>query len=132
MDKNLTEYLAGKQCQGFKARPQYFQDGDYVTFFFQEGRAVEDRIDSLVTVYRSMATKEMVGCKVKGVKRILDAIGEFGALGILIRDGKVNLAVLLLGAALVNPNQTENYKRVSSDLPDTPIDSKELPLQLAA
>src|SRR5215211_4572097 len=101
MAKDLAAYLEGKTCAGRKEKPVYFQDGDFVTFFFADDEAYEERADELVTFYRSFETGKLVGCKIKGVKRLLSKLGNFG---VAIQDGesKVMLWMLFIGAALEN------------------------------
>ena len=121
MAETLATYLAGKRCMGLKSRPLYFQDGDFVTFFFKEDLAFEERVDELVTVYRSMRTREMVGCKIKGVHRILSTLGNFG---VVIDDTRVQLGMLFLGAALVNPARRPEYERISRQYGSLNVDKE--------
>lgn len=81
MAQNLTEYLAGRKCQGFKAVPHYFPGGDFVTCYFSNEECFEQRVDDLLTVYLSMDTKELVGCKITGVKHVLQTAADFGVTG---------------------------------------------------
>src|SRR5262249_35468588 len=121
--KSLTEYLAEHDCKGFVPRPHYFQDGDFVSYYFAEDRAYEERVDELLTVFRSMATKELVGCKIKGVRRILKKLGAFG---VMIFDDNVTLGILFAGAALVNPDRSDSYERFGREYGRAPLDPKEL------
>jgi hypothetical protein len=73
MAMTLMEYLEGKECREFIPRPHYFQDGDYVTYFATDELAFEERIDQLLTIYRCMETNALIGCKIKGVRRILES-----------------------------------------------------------
>jgi hypothetical protein len=66
------EYLEGKECRDFVPRPHYFQDGDYVTYFSSDQLAFEERIDELLTIHRSMETNAVIGCKINGVRHILE------------------------------------------------------------
>jgi hypothetical protein len=123
MDKTLEQYLEGKTCEGLKLRPQYFQDGDFVTYFFREDVAYEERFDELLTIYKAMETGEMVGCKIKGVCRILSKLKAFK---VVVDDERWPLALMFLGAALVNPASQDEYQRHSEDYGEVTIDSKEL------
>ena len=77
MEQTLNDYLKTHPPQGFRAVPHYFPVGDYVTYYFRDERCYEERVDDLLTVYLSMTTNEVVGCKIKGVKHILRTAGEF-------------------------------------------------------
>jgi hypothetical protein len=128
--KTLAEYLAEKpNCKGFNARPHYFQDGDFVSYYFREDPAFEERIDELLTIYFSMDTGEMVGCKIKGVRRILQELGNFS---VTIEGGNVTLGLLFVGAALVNPSQKGQYEKLGSEHGKVPLDPEELRAALAA
>ena len=80
MEQTLNEYLESHTPQGFKPVPHYFPVGDYVTYYFRNERCYEERVDDLLTVYLSMATNKLVGCKIKGVKHILETAGEFSVM----------------------------------------------------
>jgi hypothetical protein len=68
MADKLTDYLQEHPCKGF--RPVPF---DFVTYYARGERCFERRIDDLLTVYLSMETEELVGCKIKGVKHLFTA-----------------------------------------------------------
>ncbi len=129
MAENLTERLAGRRCADFNPRPMYFQDGDYVTYFFKDEIAEENRVDELLTVYRSIKTGEMVGCKIKGVRRILQMLGRFG---VVIQDEHNVLGILFVGAALILPERREEHEKVGERVGSVPLDSKEIQSALAA
>ena len=78
MEQNLKEYLAEHPCKAFRAVPHYFPAGDYVTFYAKDERCIAERVDDLLTVFLSNQTGEMVGCKIKGIKHLLAAMGGFG------------------------------------------------------
>ena len=129
MAPTLMEYLAGKKCEVFIASPHYFQDGDFVTYFYRDDLAYEERIDELLTVYRSIDTQEMVGCKIKGVRRILQELGNFG---VFIDDGQMLLGMLFMAAAMVNPEKRQDYERVSRTYGNVRVDPKEFQTANAA
>jgi hypothetical protein len=89
MADKLTEYLQEHPCKGFRPVPFYSEMGDFVTYHARGERCYERRIDDLLTVYLSMETKELVGCKIKGVKHLLQTAGE---PFVSLNGGKVKLA----------------------------------------
>jgi hypothetical protein len=97
MADDLMTYLSGREATGFEPKPFYSQDGDFLTFFFIDADHYADRVDDRLTVYLSMDTGELVGCKIKGVRRILDTLGRFG---INLTDGHVQLSFLFLPGAM--------------------------------
>ena len=78
MEQNLKQYLTENPCKVFRPVPHYFPTGDYVTYYVKEDRCRAERVDDLLTVFLSNETGEMVGCKIKGVKHLLEAMGTFG------------------------------------------------------
>jgi hypothetical protein len=97
MAENLTQYLDEHPCQGFNPVPHYFAEGDFVTYYFRGERSYAQRVDDLLTVYRTFDTHELVGCKLKGVRQILKTAGAFN---VAIADGQVRLALFFfVGAA---------------------------------
>lgn len=71
--ESLQEYLdshwnAPRSATG---RPQYFKDGDYVSFFFKDDLCHAQRTNDHLTVYLSDDNGEIVGCKIKGVSQLL-------------------------------------------------------------
>ncbi|MGL6097338.1 MAG: hypothetical protein ACRC7O_16255 [Fimbriiglobus sp.] len=77
MAETLTDYIRTNRPRGFRATPHYFPSGDYLTYFSSEERCVAERLDDVITIYLSAETKELVGCKVKGVRQILETAGAF-------------------------------------------------------
>src|SRR2546428_11080786 len=94
----LTEHLAGKKPAKFTPRPHYIAEGDCLIFYFKDDESYAERVDELLTLYRSEKTGEVVGCEVKGIKCITKRLGEFG---IQIKDNNVDLRLLFGGYGLM-------------------------------
>ena len=52
--KDLTEYLETHEPGEFKSGVQYFPVGDYFTFYLSDERCYSERMDSLLTIFRSI------------------------------------------------------------------------------
>lgn len=63
-------YNKNPQPNEFESKPVYFRDGDYLTHFFSDEPYTAQRIDSLLTIYKSNSG-DIVGCKIKGVKQLV-------------------------------------------------------------
>lgn len=118
MEQTLNEYLKTHDCQGFRPVPHYFAFGDYLTYYFRDDRAYEQRVDDLLTVYLSMSTDELVGCKIKGVAHILRTAGDFG---VRVDDGDVRLGFFFfVGASTATGEEGkkryEELRRVAKDV----------------
>ncbi len=129
MAQELTEYLEGRSVSRFASVPHYFRDGDFVTFYVSDERCYTERVDQLLTVYRSATTGAMIGCKIKGVHRILNTLGDFS---VVIRDGAIRLGLLFLAAALdIDPSKRHFYREVARLAKDLSIAPNELPAMAA-
>jgi len=112
MAEDLVTYLGGREAKAFEPRPFYSPDGDFLTFFFREDDHYAERVDELLTVYLSMETKELVGCKIKGVRRILDTLGK---LGVLVDGGEAKLSFFFLsGAFSRQDSRRKRYEEIGT------------------
>lgn len=75
---SLTEFVSKNQPQGFNSRPYYSREGDSLSFYFRDEDSYGERVDQLLTLYRSIETGRIVGCQIKGVQCILKRLDEFG------------------------------------------------------
>lgn len=125
MAQDLMEYLKTHPPEGFKPVPHYFPQGDFVTYYFRNDPCFAQRVDDLLTVYLAFETKELVGCKIKGVKHILQTAGDFG---VSLDDGAVRLGVFFfVGASLAkDEGQRSRYAEIGREAKDVEMDRKEL------
>jgi hypothetical protein len=125
MAKDLKQYLEEHTGQGFRPVPHYFASGDFVSYYFRNDRCYAQRVDDLLTVYLAIGTGELVGCKIKGVKHILDTAGIFG---VMVDDGNVRLGLLFFyGAARAEGDeQKKRYEELARVAKDVTLDRKEL------
>lgn len=65
----IREAMNGEEQ--FKPRPWYNSYGDCLVFHASDEMGCADRIDGLLTLYRSLDTDDVVGFQVKGVQAIL-------------------------------------------------------------
>jgi hypothetical protein len=111
MAENLIEYLAEHPPQGFQPVPHYHSDGDFVTYYFRNDRCYAERVDDLLTVFVSFESKELVGCKIKGIQQILRTAGNFG---VSLDAGQVRLGMFFfVGASLAKSEvQRIRYEQI--------------------
>ena len=69
-------YLKSSPQKGFKSLPFYSKDGDFLTYYVDGSDHYEERIDNVLTVYRSFDSDELVGFKIKGVRILLRKANE--------------------------------------------------------
>ncbi len=86
----------------FLAEPWYNPYGDCIVYKMVDEAAVADRVDELLTIYRSAEDNRPIGFQLKGVTAI---IRKFGLLGVAVSeevDGtskeSVSLAAVILAA----------------------------------
>ena|SRR3990172_3827506 len=121
----LNEYLQTAKPESFTPKPFYSPEGDTLTYFLEDTEFYAKRLDDLVTVYRSTATDRLVGCKIKGVKRILERLGEFDVL--IDRDGTYYLGPFFLaGMAEAEEGKRPDYEELRRATRGVRIDRREL------
>jgi hypothetical protein len=125
MDQTLQEHLQTHHCHGFNPVPHYSALGDFLTYYFRDDRAYEQRVDGLLTVYLSMESHELVGCKIKGVRHILRTAGEFGVT--LDGDGvKLGFFFFVGAAAAKDAKQKQRYEELGRLAKAATVNRREL------
>jgi hypothetical protein len=125
MAETLIDYLEQREPRGFKPRPIYSVDGDFITVYLTDEDSYAQRVDELLTVYLSLEKSSLVGCKINGVRRLLKTLGDFG-VSIDGKDLSVNL--LFLAGALSSPEKRERYEEVGRQASDLTIPRESLHL----
>lgn len=95
------------------------------TYYFRDDPCYAERVDDILTVFFSFETKELVGCKVKGVKHILQTAGDFG---VSLDDGAVRLGIFFfVGASLAKDQvQRGRYDQIGRQAKEVTLDRREL------
>ena|SRR5258707_12766650 len=103
---SLTEFVSQNKPGNFSPRPFYSRDGDSLFFYFKDRPSYGERVDEFFTLYRSIETRELTGCQIKGVQCILKRLGAFG---VRITDKTVDLRIIFLGyrASVDDSSQAE-------------------------
>jgi hypothetical protein len=125
MVQNLIDYLRDNPCKGFRPVPHYSADGDFLTYHFRPEAGYEERVDDFLTVYRAFETGQIVGCKIEGVKRILDAAGAFG---VETGSGPIRLGFFFFAVAAVGKteDQARRYRELGQLTKDAAIEREQL------
>jgi hypothetical protein len=120
MADKLAEYLQAHPSKGFLPIPFYSESGDFVSYYARGERCYERRIDDLLTIYLSMRTDELVGCKIKGVKHLLQTAGDSF---VSVDSGKVKLAFFFaLGEKVArDPEQKRLYQELAAMAKDAEL-----------
>ncbi len=100
----------------FKPFATYDSDGDCTEFLTSGDTFYAERVDDLLTVYRSQDTGEVIGSLVKGVSGLVRKLGKnLPGLRIEIQDGSVKLEHLFLLAHWTRESpeiRTITYKKL--------------------
>lgn len=108
--EQLTAYLKERKFQRFVSRPHYFGHGDFVTYYMEDEPCRAHRVDDLLTVYLSKKSDKLIGCKIKGVRRLLREGGDFG---VIVKDEGIRLSFLFMIGLSLGSNGEERRKRYS-------------------
>ena len=128
----LAEQVAGES--GFTAASWYNPFGDCITFTLADEAKVADRVDHVLTIYRSAVDSRPIGYQIKGVLAI---IRRFGLSGLSVvrehDDGEllsVSVAFILLAASEDGPQTIQRREGYSIALdqngPPARISSRDL------
>ena len=125
----LADYLSTAKHKGFKSAPRYFKHGDHLTYFVKEDRCHSMRVNELLTIYASVKDGSLVGCKVKGVKQVMENLKQ---MHILVCDEEVSIGLLFVSVAAITQeaNTRDSVRDYAKQLPKTNVPKTEL--QLAA
>lgn len=77
MEKHFLEGVV-EGPQEFRAEPWYNADGDCVIYQTANEAVVAERIDEVLTVYRSAQDDRPIGFQIKGIKAIIEQFGLEG------------------------------------------------------
>jgi len=92
--ENLTDFLSALRDETvFESGAWYNGPGDCIEVHLAKDEYYAQRVDDVLTVFRSQSSGDIVGCQVKGMVALLQ---KTGSLGLEFRAKKVPLGVLFL------------------------------------
>ena len=99
-------------------RPWYNGPGDCIIFQTTDEATVADRIDEVLTIYRSVETNTPVGYQIKGVRALAEKFGWAGIRVDCKNEGneltEISISALLLGAYEQGPKTIGRRKGYAS------------------
>jgi hypothetical protein len=130
-DHFLKDCVTGEP--GFKAEAFYNPYGDCVDYQSVDEAICADRLDSLITLYRSAVDGRVIGFQIKGIKAILGALGfETMAVGAKKEaDQSISLIVLVLAACKLAEEKEarkDQLEALSSLFPEIADQNVSIPL----
>jgi len=114
----LISYVRSRQVsEEFKPCAFYGREEDALVFYFRNDPDYAKRVNKWLTLYLAMDSNELVGCRVKGVRRVLEDIGNFG---IDIGHKKVKLRILFLALLGAVPAEAkEDFLKIGKAATET-------------
>jgi hypothetical protein len=107
-------------AKAFQPVAYYDADGDCIEFIAKPDPFYAERIDELVTVYYSQASKEIVGSLIKGISKFLPKVLKHNpGFMIAIQDGKIRLEHIFLAHLWMRPSHptpTLTYRKTYEKL----------------
>src|SRR5437016_4260862 len=119
MEKHfLAELVAGQARE--KPRPWYSPEGDCIIYQIADEAIVADRIDEVLTIYRSAISNKPIGYQIKGVAALASRFGWEGVL-VASKQGaeelkEISLSALLLAAYEQGPKTIGRRKAYADAL----------------
>lgn len=105
----LSDVVAGEK-RGFTPEPWYNSYGDCIIYQMADEAIIADRIDAVLTIYRSALTKKPIGYQIKGVGALMKKYGWGGVFVESQEDNDglklVSMSALLLAAYEEGPKTT--------------------------
>lgn len=124
IDKTGLTHLLHENAPVGEFRPCAFYDSesDALTVYFSNEPDHGRRLNSRVTVYLSDETEDLVGCRIKGVRMVLDDIGSFD---VSISHGRMKLKMLFValhGTFATDEDGRSLYRRLGEAFSQTDLE----------
>jgi hypothetical protein len=91
------------------------READALTVYFEGDPDYSQRLSDHVTLYRSLETKEIVGCRIKGIADLIQDLPNY----IEVKHGSIKLSVIFLafrgGAEEHSSREINNLARAASE-----------------
>lgn len=96
MAESLRQFVLREGGEpSYNAEPWYNAAGDCIEFHFKPDEFFADRVDSVITLYRSIAKDDIVGLQLKGIAALHQMLGDFS---FQFQSKNASLGILILGA----------------------------------
>ena len=110
----LKDFVVNMTREAELPRPWYNPDGDCIIYQIADEAIVADRIDEMLTIYRSAIDDRPVGYQIKGVAAVARKFGWDGMSVESVEDGEsimaVSVSALLLAAYEGGPKTISRRK----------------------
>ena len=125
MEKHFLDNLMSDEgAPEFRPEPWYNPEGDCIIYETANEAVIADRIDEILTVYRSATDDRPIGFEIKGIQAILMKFGWDGlAVSSESHEGEVtsiSIAALLLAAYEDGPKNISRRHAYASAIASPP------------
>lgn len=119
----LEEAIKIKEDIGYppSRTPIFNKLGDYLEVFFDDEEYYSDWIDDTLTVFRSLETHELNGCKICNVSFLAQNV----SMMMEVKEDRVKLRFLLLNAMGTKPSR-EMYWNLEERAGELPVEISEM------
>lgn len=121
--EDLMEFVAQHKGNGeFQPYAYYGAEEDAITIYFKGDADYSRRCNSRVTVFFSLDGDELVGCRIKSLRHVLDDIGWFD---LTLKHGRVRVDLLFLalrGEFADEPELRALYRRLGQEVSKTGVE----------
>ncbi len=109
--RTLDQFLKENETERktFEPSPLYTPEGDSLMFYIKDEDSYRERIDDLLTVYRSITTNQIIGCQIKGVRHKLDELSKF-LVTVTSQEFELGLLFLAYMATATDETVRHNYE----------------------
>ena len=118
----------------FRAEPFYNPYGDCIDYQTVDDDFYGDRLNSLITVYRSFADRRVIGFLIKGVRRILHSI-DCNIMAITTTEeanGSISLIEIVTAAMQVRGEEATSEQKLALKSVIESLKDQKLPVKRAA
>ena len=116
----LKDFVSGYERPSTKSEPWYNAPGDCIIYQMVAEATVADRIDHILTIYKSAITGKAIGYEIKGIVALAK---KYGWTGIMVESEedvqqitKVSLSAMLLAAYEQGPQTIGRRRAYASAL----------------
>jgi hypothetical protein len=118
--ERIKELLASNPVAiGFTPYHELNLDADALTIYFKPDADYSKRLNDHITLYLSIESQQIVGCRIKGIKGILDDLPNY----IEVRQPKLSLVFLPFRGAAVDERERNAINELAQATRNMPLET---------
>ncbi len=116
----LDDLVSQTKARPFVPKPFYDVANDFLTFYVENCKTYGVRIDDVVTLYLAVDSDRLVGCQIKGVRRLL---ADREIYKVTVADNQLTLGLVFLSLVSFNPGIREMEEKFAEFTRRVPLDA---------